>query len=114
MQYNRLGNTGLIISRLAFGAMTFGSAPDSPMAHVFAARGQSGSHRCGANSGRSRGTRQTHRARAPLSELVPHADGGSGVGAGASAGEKEAGGGLKTRIPRDVLPSQARVAAFSE
>jgi aryl-alcohol dehydrogenase-like predicted oxidoreductase len=30
-----LGNTGLIISRLAFGAMTFGSAPDSPMAHVF-------------------------------------------------------------------------------
>jgi len=35
MQYTRLGNTGLIISRLAFGAMTFGSAPDSPMAHVF-------------------------------------------------------------------------------
>jgi len=35
MQYNRLGNTGLIISRLAFGAMTFGSQPDSPMAHVF-------------------------------------------------------------------------------
>jgi aryl-alcohol dehydrogenase-like predicted oxidoreductase len=26
MQYTRLGNTGLIISRLAFGAMTFGSA----------------------------------------------------------------------------------------
>src|SRR5436190_2452670 len=26
MQYNRLGDTGLIISRLAFGAMTFGSA----------------------------------------------------------------------------------------
>jgi len=26
MQYNRLGNTGLIVSRLAFGAMTFGSA----------------------------------------------------------------------------------------
>ena len=35
MQYNRLGNTGLIISRLAFGAMTFGSLPESPMAHVF-------------------------------------------------------------------------------
>jgi len=35
MQYNRLGNTGLIISRLAFGAMTFGSLPDSPMARVF-------------------------------------------------------------------------------
>jgi aryl-alcohol dehydrogenase-like predicted oxidoreductase len=26
MQYNRLGDTGLVISRLAFGAMTFGSA----------------------------------------------------------------------------------------
>lgn len=26
MQYNRMGNTGLIVSRLAFGAMTFGSA----------------------------------------------------------------------------------------
>ncbi|HVP52804.1 MAG TPA: aldo/keto reductase [Terriglobales bacterium] len=35
MQYTRLGNTGLIISRLAFGAMTFGSQPDHPMAHVF-------------------------------------------------------------------------------
>ena len=35
MQYTRLGHTGLIISRLAFGAMTFGSVPDSPMAHVF-------------------------------------------------------------------------------
>ena len=35
MQYNRLGNTGLIMSRLAFGAMTFGSAPEHPMAHVF-------------------------------------------------------------------------------
>jgi aryl-alcohol dehydrogenase-like predicted oxidoreductase len=35
MQYTRLGNTGLIISRLGFGAMTFGSALDSPMAHVF-------------------------------------------------------------------------------
>ena len=35
MQYTRLGNTGLIVSRLAFGAMTFGSVPDSPMAHVF-------------------------------------------------------------------------------
>jgi aryl-alcohol dehydrogenase-like predicted oxidoreductase len=27
MQYSRLGNTGLIVSRLAFGAMTFGSDP---------------------------------------------------------------------------------------
>jgi aryl-alcohol dehydrogenase-like predicted oxidoreductase len=35
MQYTRLGNTGLIISRLAFGAMTFGSLPDHPMSHVF-------------------------------------------------------------------------------
>ena len=35
MQYTRLGNTGLIISRMAFGAMTFGSAPEHPMAHVF-------------------------------------------------------------------------------
>src|SRR5207253_8555345 len=26
MQYTRLGNSGLIVSRLAFGAMTFGSA----------------------------------------------------------------------------------------
>src|SRR6516162_11625312 len=26
MQYTRLGDTGLIVSRLAFGAMTFGSA----------------------------------------------------------------------------------------
>src|SRR5262250_1384285 len=26
MQFNRLGDTGLIVSRLAFGAMTFGSA----------------------------------------------------------------------------------------
>ncbi len=34
MQYARLGNTGLIVSRLAFGAMTFGSAP-GPMAHVW-------------------------------------------------------------------------------
>ena len=38
MQYNRLGNSGLIISRLAFGAMTFGSARESPMAHVFNTR----------------------------------------------------------------------------
>src|SRR5438270_8303361 len=26
MQYNRLGDTGLIVSRMAFGAMTFGAA----------------------------------------------------------------------------------------
>jgi aryl-alcohol dehydrogenase-like predicted oxidoreductase len=30
MQYKRLGNTGLIISRLSFGAMTFGSDPSIP------------------------------------------------------------------------------------
>jgi aryl-alcohol dehydrogenase-like predicted oxidoreductase len=35
MQYVRLGNTGLIVSRLAFGVMTFGTAdPSSPMAAV--------------------------------------------------------------------------------
>ncbi len=33
MQYTRLGNTGLVVSRLAFGAMTFGSA-EGPMASV--------------------------------------------------------------------------------
>lgn len=33
MQYSRLGNTGLLVSRLAFGAMTFGS-PEGPMAAV--------------------------------------------------------------------------------
>jgi aryl-alcohol dehydrogenase-like predicted oxidoreductase len=33
MQFTRLGDTGLIVSRLAFGAMTFGS-PESPMAAV--------------------------------------------------------------------------------
>jgi aryl-alcohol dehydrogenase-like predicted oxidoreductase len=30
MQYARLGNSGLIVSRLAFGAMTFGSDPAQP------------------------------------------------------------------------------------
>jgi aryl-alcohol dehydrogenase-like predicted oxidoreductase len=30
MQYTRLGNSGLIVSRLAFGAMTFGSAKGTP------------------------------------------------------------------------------------
>ena len=30
MQYTRLGNSGLIVSRLAFGAMTFGSDPSQP------------------------------------------------------------------------------------
>ena len=30
MQYARLGNTGLIVSRMAFGAMTFGSDPAVP------------------------------------------------------------------------------------
>ena len=30
MQYTRLGNSGLIVSRVAFGAMTFGSDPSQP------------------------------------------------------------------------------------
>ena len=30
MHYTRLGNSGLIVSRLAFGAMTFGSDPSQP------------------------------------------------------------------------------------
>jgi len=34
MQYAKLGDTGLIVSRLAFGTMTFGSAPNSPFASV--------------------------------------------------------------------------------
>jgi aryl-alcohol dehydrogenase-like predicted oxidoreductase len=34
MQYNRLGDTGLIVSRLAFGAMTFGSAPGTIFAGI--------------------------------------------------------------------------------
>ncbi|MCM0080171.1 aldo/keto reductase [Geomonas sp. Red32] len=35
MQYNRLGNTGLIVSRLAFGAMTFGSAAEGDFRSVY-------------------------------------------------------------------------------
>src|SRR5438552_10259919 len=34
MQYNRLGDTGLIVSRLAFGAMTFGSAEGTVFAAI--------------------------------------------------------------------------------
>src|SRR5690348_5207957 len=34
MQYNMLGDTGLIVSRLAFGAMTFGSAKGTPFAEI--------------------------------------------------------------------------------
>src|ERR1700694_4195047 len=34
MQYSRLGNTGLVVSKLAFGAMTFGSAAEGPLAAV--------------------------------------------------------------------------------
>jgi len=34
MQYNQLGHTGLVISRLGFGAMTFGSGT-GPMSAVF-------------------------------------------------------------------------------
>jgi aryl-alcohol dehydrogenase-like predicted oxidoreductase len=30
MQYTRLGHSGLIVSRLAFGVMTFGSDPSQP------------------------------------------------------------------------------------
>ena len=33
MQYSRLGNTGLIVSRLAFGTMTFGNDPAMP--HIY-------------------------------------------------------------------------------
>lgn len=43
MQFARLGNTGLIVSKLAFGAMTFGSA-EGPMASV-AKLDQSGADR---------------------------------------------------------------------
>ncbi|HEX6995500.1 MAG TPA: aldo/keto reductase [Gammaproteobacteria bacterium] len=35
MQYARFGDTGLIVSRLAFGTMTFGSAPNTPFASVY-------------------------------------------------------------------------------
>src|SRR5581483_3266738 len=35
MQYARLGNTGLVVSRLALGVMTFGSATDSDIAGVW-------------------------------------------------------------------------------
>src|SRR2546422_7431708 len=34
MQYNRLGDTGLIVSRLAFGAMTFGSGEGTVFAAI--------------------------------------------------------------------------------
>ena len=30
MKYTKLGNTGLIVSKLSFGAMTFGSDPSVP------------------------------------------------------------------------------------
>ena len=36
MQYTRLGNSGLIVSRLAFGVMTFGSGT-GPLGHVWKA-----------------------------------------------------------------------------
>jgi aryl-alcohol dehydrogenase-like predicted oxidoreductase len=35
MQYSRLGNTGLIVSRLAFGSMTFGSSTNPAFAAVY-------------------------------------------------------------------------------
>jgi aryl-alcohol dehydrogenase-like predicted oxidoreductase len=35
MQYSRLGGTGLIVSRLAFGSMTFGSDPHGPFASTY-------------------------------------------------------------------------------
>jgi aryl-alcohol dehydrogenase-like predicted oxidoreductase len=35
MQYSRLGDTGLVVSRLAFGSMTFGSDPTGPFAATF-------------------------------------------------------------------------------
>ena len=34
MQYTRLGNSGLIVSRLAFGAMTFGSSEGTVFAAI--------------------------------------------------------------------------------
>ena len=37
MQYTRLGNSGLIVSRMAYGVMTFGDGTGSshPMAHTW-------------------------------------------------------------------------------
>src|SRR5215813_15560031 len=35
MQYTRLGETGLVVSRLAFGSMTFGSAANPLFASVY-------------------------------------------------------------------------------
>jgi aryl-alcohol dehydrogenase-like predicted oxidoreductase len=35
MQYSRLGGTGLIVSRLALGSMTFGSDPNGPFASTY-------------------------------------------------------------------------------
>jgi len=35
MQYARLGNTGLVVSRLAFGSMTFGSVSGGPFASTY-------------------------------------------------------------------------------
>src|SRR4030095_16504944 len=35
MQYIRLGETGLVVSRLAFGSMTFGSAKTGPFTSVY-------------------------------------------------------------------------------
>src|SRR5690349_20550482 len=35
MQYSRLGGTGLIVSKFAFGSMTFGTAGQGPFASVF-------------------------------------------------------------------------------
>ena len=35
MEYTRLGETGLVVSRLSFGAMTFGEAGGGPMAAIY-------------------------------------------------------------------------------
>jgi aryl-alcohol dehydrogenase-like predicted oxidoreductase len=35
MQYIRLGDTGLVVSRLAFGSMTFGTAASGPFTSVY-------------------------------------------------------------------------------
>ena len=35
MQYSRLGGTGLIVSKFAFGSMTFGTGGQGPFASVY-------------------------------------------------------------------------------
>ena len=42
MKYARLGDTGLIVSRLALGSMTFGTLKEGPFASTFKVRDQAG------------------------------------------------------------------------